>query len=206
VRLPGDPRAPSILFFPGNSGTQLKDSQEFLEALIGDLDWGATVWAYRGFDGSEGIPEPEALRSDAWREYSILLDEEGVPRERVHLVGFSLGSVMASSVAARVKTTPPASVILLGAFTEVDVAPLREQASLMHRYGTLPYLDAMAGPVLVVHGVSDDTVPVAQGRLVAGRLGQRATYVELPRLGHRELLHRTESLHVLRAFVAEHSR
>ena len=188
-----DAKAPWILFFPGNSGTVLEDSQKFLDALVGDGGWGAVVWAYRGFDGSGGAPKPELLVEDAWRQYQLVVRERGGSPARVHLIGFSLGTAIASTVEARAADQPPASVVLLAPMTVVDVSG--------DRYETLRYLDAFPGPALVLHGGSDDTLPVSGAHEVARRLGTRAHLVVLPGLRHFDLLESKAAVDVVRAFL-----
>ncbi|HLK35108.1 MAG TPA: hypothetical protein VKU41_00060 [Polyangiaceae bacterium] len=191
-----DASAPWIVFFPGNSGTVLEDSQKYLDALVGDRGWGAVVWAYRGFDGSGGAPKPELLVDDAWRQYQLVVQERGGSPAQVHVIGFSLGSAIASAVEARAADHPPASVVLLAPLTVVDVSG--------DSYETLRYLDAFRGPTLVLHGGSDDTLPVSGAREVANRLGTHAHLVVLPGLRHFDLLASKAAVDVVRSFTEGH--
>jgi pimeloyl-ACP methyl ester carboxylesterase len=202
-RRPADAtRAPWVLFFPGNSGTQLADAQRFLDALIGDRDWGAVVWAYRGFDGSGGKPDARVLADDAWSAADELTKTAPSGRDRVHLVGFSLGTSMVASVAARAAGSPFASTTLLAPLTEIDVRPPGSWFG-GHRYETLPYLASLPAPVLVVHGDADNSLPVAMGRTIAAQLGARARYVEVPGVDHLELLQDERALEATRLLIAQ---
>jgi pimeloyl-ACP methyl ester carboxylesterase len=202
-RRPAGARAPWILYFPGNSSSLLSEAQRFLDAAIGDRDWGAVVWSYRGFDGSGGKPEAGVFAEDAWKAAADLVKSEQVSRDRIHLVGFSLGTSMVAAVSARAGEARFATATLLAPLTEIDVHPEGWWFG-GHRYETLPYLAAMGGPVLVVHGSADDVLPASDAQLVAARLGDRARYVELPGVGHTQLLQDARASDLVREFVAQH--
>lgn len=198
VRAPRRPGAPTVLLFPGNSGQQLAEGQRFLEALGAGSDLGLAVFSYRGFDGSPGRFTQGALREDGVRVYAQLREETGAA---LHVVGFSLGTWVASAVAA---AQPPASLTLLAPFTELAIvgdSPLA-RLSTGERYETAPQLAPLQGPVLVLHGAADESLPVQMGREVAAALGPRARYQELPGVGHLGLLGEPRALQAVRDFVS----
>ena len=192
--------APWILFFPGNSSTLLAEAQQFLDALVGERDWGAVVWAYRGFDGSGGQPSPSVLADDGWKAAENLTRVEGCPRDRIHVVAFSLGTSVATAVSARAASASFASITLLAPLTKIDIGRAGWW-SRAHRYETLSHLAATVGPVLVVHGGADAVLPAEGGRLIAARLGLRARYVELASAGHIDLLQDPRAIDVIREFI-----
>jgi pimeloyl-ACP methyl ester carboxylesterase len=192
-----------VLFFPGNSSTVLADSQPFLDALVDGTDWGAAVYAYRGFDGSSGTPSPAACSSDALQQYTRLLQDEALERDRVHIVGFSLGTAIAVFVADRAGGQGLASLTLLAPLTEIEVTPPGQRFG-GDRYRTLDGLDAIGSPVLVVQGMADELLPPSGAALIADRLGGRARLVQLPGVGHG-LLHASGALDAVRTFISTHT-
>lgn len=201
-RRPSTANTPWVLFFTGNDAHPLEVGQRFLDALCAPGGWGGAVWAYRGFDGSEGRPSPEWLMDDAGRQYDDLVAREHVDPRRLHVVGFSLGTAMAAGVAARSTSSPVASLTLLSPTTELDMMPSRW--SFPQRFETTKYLSALAGPVLVMHGTKDDVLPVEGGRQIAHVLGARATYVEEPNLKHLDVPTSADVIDRVRAFIATH--
>jgi pimeloyl-ACP methyl ester carboxylesterase len=206
-RPPDSPGGAIVLFFPGNEGHPLEEGQRFLDALRGDHGWGSSVWAYRGFDGSDGRPTPEALARDGLDEYQWLLAQGG-DGARIHVVGFSLGTSIASYVAASAAGTPsgarrraPASLTLLAPLTEIELTT--GSWALPQRYETLSSLGAIACPVLVIHGAADHVLPIADGRAVAARLGERARFVEETGVGHLDLPENAAALGEVRSFLAQ---
>ena len=202
LREPATPAGPWILFFNGDSANTLRIGQRLLDALCTERGWGGVVWTYRGFDSSGGTPNPAALEADAIKVYSDLLIEQKIQPNQVHLVGFSLGTSIAAAVAAQAHQMPPATLTLLAPMTVVYLGE-RTQVRL-HRYETLKWLDGIASPTLVVHGTSDTTLKVEYGRAVAKSLGSRATLLEMPGLGHEELLVSPVVQAAIRAFIANH--
>jgi pimeloyl-ACP methyl ester carboxylesterase len=169
LREPATPAGPWVIFFSGNSAHLLSEGQQVLETLCAERGWGGAVWAYRGYDSSGGTPDPATLEGDGFKAYCALLAERQIPPAAVHLVGFSLGTAFATAVAARAHQDPPASLTLLAPMTQLYVGE-RTQLRL-HRYATLKWLRAIANPTLVIHGTSDTTLGVENGRAVVKALG-----------------------------------
>ncbi len=204
VRPPQRPDAPAVLFFAGNSHAQLAEGQRFLETLGGAQGYGLAVFAYRGFDGSEGTPTSEALRADGLAVYAHLAQGEWRAAGPLHVVGFSLGTGVALGVAAH---AAPASLTLLAPFTELTVVRPSPFARLLpgDRYDTRPALAQVRSPALVVHGSADSSLPVEMGRQVHAALGPTARYVELPGVEHVPLLSDPRALQAVRELVEAHA-
>jgi pimeloyl-ACP methyl ester carboxylesterase len=209
VRRPKAADAPWVLFYQGNDGAMLRVGQAFLDRLAADHDWGLAIFAYRGYDSSDGTARLTELGSDAPEILAQLCVTEHVDRGRVHLVGFSIGghlAVRAMSVAARLQPKP-ASLSLLAAVNDIVMVPRSFYAKLDpgDEFQTQPFLDAIPAPVLVVQGTADLALLGAeQGRAIAARLGTRARYLELPGVGHIDLLSLPASVNATQAFIAEH--
>ena len=199
LREPTSAAAPWLVFFNGNSNNLLREGQQLLDALCAEHGWGGVVWAYRGFDSSGGEPGPAVLVEDGVRSYRQLLEDRHLSPADVHLVGFSLGTTIASAVAARERDRPPASLVLMAPAGRLYMGD-KLQLRLDH-YETLRWLHSIASPVLVLHGRDDATLPIDNARRVAQALGPRATLLELPGRGHLDLLQATDAHEAIRAFV-----
>jgi pimeloyl-ACP methyl ester carboxylesterase len=205
VRRPNALDAPWILFFPGNDAKQLATAQKFLNRVRGDRDWGMAVWAYRGFDSSDGVPDRDALVRDATRIFDGLLVSEHLDPARVHLAAFSLGGYLAASVAGVAANggKKPASLSLLAAVENIAMvhASWAQRLVAGEVYEIQPLLEAVLGPVLVISGTEDEALGVDQGRKIAARLGTRARYVELQGAGHDALLESEPAFGAVRAMI-----
>lgn len=203
--------APWVLFYPGNDESQLERGQAFLKRLAGDTDWGLAVFAYRGYDASDGKAELSSLRADAPEIFAKLCQIESLSASRVHLAGFSIGghfSVHAAGVANR-RGQRAASLTLLASVDDIIMfQPSRwERLSRGEDYQTQPFLNDVPAPVLVVQGTADEALAgPQQGRDIARALGARATYQELEGVKHVPLLENAVALESVRAFIRSHAQ
>jgi pimeloyl-ACP methyl ester carboxylesterase len=210
VRAPRSPSAPWVLYYPGNDESQLDRGQAFLIQLGQSEDWGLAVFAYRGYDSSEGVPRLAELRSDAPEIFARFCAAQGVAPNRVHLVGFSIGGHMAVHAArtASMRGQRAATLTLLASVDDIVMVPPSpwQRLSPGEDYQTRPYLAEVPAPVLVLQGDADRALDGAgQGRAIAAALGSRATYEELPGVGHVALLSNGHALELVRNFVRAHS-
>ncbi|HTQ03952.1 MAG TPA: hypothetical protein VMI54_08840 [Polyangiaceae bacterium] len=210
VRRPTSPNAPWILFYPGNDESQLTRGQEFLIRLAGDTDWGLAVFAYRGYDGSDGRSELASLRADAPEILAQLCAAEKISPSKVHIIGFSIGghfAVHAAGGAAK-RGQRAATLTLLAGVNDIVMFTRSpwEKLSPGEDYQTRPYLADVPAPVLVLQGDADSAFHgPQQGRDIAAALGSRATYEELPGVDHVPILSDARALELVRNFVRAHS-
>jgi len=211
VRRPQSADAPWVLFYQGNDAHMLKVGQAFLSRLAENLDWGLAVFAYRGYDSSDGLPRLPLLAADAPQILEQLCATERTERGRVHLVGFSIGghiAVRAMTAAARLSPKPP-SLTLLASVNDITMVPrsFYDRFDPGDDFQTSPYLADVPAPVLVVQGTKDEALMgPEQGRAIAAALGSRAAYVELPGVGHVELMENGPALAAARKFILDHSK
>jgi pimeloyl-ACP methyl ester carboxylesterase len=211
LRRPKSPGAPWVLFYQGNDNAQLKVGQAFLERLAGERDWGLAVYAYRGYDSSDGIPYLSDLAADAPEILNQLCATETIDRGHVHIVGFSIGGHLAvrAMAAAQAVKPKPASLTLLASVDDIVMFRRSFYQSLDpgDDFQTRPLLDAIPVPVLVVQGTDDEALHgPQQGRDIAAKLGERAQYLELPGAGHIALLSNTRVISAVQEFISAHSK
>lgn len=203
--------APWVLFYQGNDAHMLRVGQAFLERLGESRDWGLAVFAYRGYDSSDGSARLSDLAADGPRILAELCKSENLDRERVHLVGFSIGGHLAARTMSAVTgdASRPASLSLLAAVYDIVMVPrsFYERFDPGDELKTEPFLQNIPAPVLVVQGTSDEALEgPAQGRAIAAKLGARAQYVELPGAGHVELLRDAAAIAATQEFIAAHAK
>jgi len=157
-----------VLVCHGNAGNiSLPMRQEWLRALIAE-GVGAVSFDYRGFGASDDGPlDEEALYRDARAVYEWMVRDRGIPASRIVIYGHSLGSGVATALAAHVEA---AGLILEGAFTSVpDVGaarypwlPVRLLAS--ERFASIQRMDSIAMPKLQLHATDDGVIPFEFGQ------------------------------------------
>jgi fermentation-respiration switch protein FrsA (DUF1100 family) len=155
---------PTVVIFHGNGGSLR--SQRYRLAYFKNAGMGVLLLAYRGYAGSDGSPSEEGLYIDA-RAALDWLGAQGVANERIVLYGESLGSGVATMMAAERKV---ALVVLESPYTStVEVAAWRFPFVPVHwlmsdRYESIARIGRIQAPLLVMHGADDEVVPQAFGR------------------------------------------
>lgn len=195
---PGGPASPEpaephrVIIFHGNGGQSVR-RDHFVRGFQSDRArgrWEVYLLEYPGFGSRPGDPSEEALVSAAQDAVSYLLDAD--PKRPVYVVGESLGTGVASQVAAANPQTVPA-ILLITPFTNlVDVgartAPrFLVRAVLRDRYDNEEALARYEGRVGVLLAGRDNVVPTDLGRrLYEGYDGPKRLWIQ-EEAGHNNL-------------------
>ena len=177
---------PTLLYFHGN-GAGLIDRADRLGKYQA-LGYGFFIAAYRSFAGSSGRPSEEALIADSRLAYDYLL-KQNIKPENIVVFGESLGSSMATQLAASVKV---GAVVLESAFTSAaNVGALRYpflpvNYLMKDQYRSDQYIGKVTVPVLVVHGGKDRVVPLEMGREMFELANEPKEFILLPEAGHND--------------------
>jgi acetyl esterase/lipase len=173
---------------------------------------------YRLVDAASGRHRWPAQLDDvqhAVRWVRAYAAQYGVDPERVGAYGWSAGGQLAALLGTRdtrdagspLAAYPSRVACVVDLAGDVDLAAytrppaLHEVVALLggtpaqvpERYreaSPLSWIDARTAPFLVIHGASDDVVPVAQSRRLVSALraaGVEVAYAELPDAGHGDL-------------------
>jgi uncharacterized protein len=156
------PPAPSaaILLFHG-IGDRLIYWQS-VQTLLAQHNIASLIFHYSGYGKSTGATTPHNLRQDAQAAYATLRSLIP-PFAPIHLLGFSLGSGVATDSAPHL-TPPPAGLILCQSFNSLRLA----SAALVHAalsplmpdiWQTHRTIADVRLPLLIVHGDADELFP-----------------------------------------------
>lgn len=169
-------KGPVLLFFHGNG-----EVIDFLPEEAGDfrsLGLGVLLVEYPGYGRSGGAPSEESITAAAVAAYDAIIGQKGVDPGRVVAFGRSLGGGAACALS---RQRPLAALILQSPFTSTRPFARRMllPGFLMRDvFDNRQTLADYGGPVLVLHGIHDDIIPVAHGRELA-RTARRGRLVEL---------------------------
>ena len=128
--------------------------------------WGYLMLEYRGYGGNPGQVSETGLLTDA-RAALATLGRMGIPPERVLLWGESLGTNLATRLAAE---APVAALLLEAPYTSIATIASRRypyvpvNTLLRDRFDSIAWIGRSRAPVLVMHGARDRIVPVEMGR------------------------------------------
>jgi hypothetical protein len=173
-----------VLFFHGNGGSIASYASDY-QPLIADGD-GLLAVEYRGYPGSTGSPTEAGLFADGEAAYAEAI-ALGFPSRRIVVIGASLGSAVAVSVAAKhavgalVLDSPPSSA--------ADVAAARywmypARWLILDPYRSDLLIGGVRAPLLIVHGDQDTVVPIRFGRRLYDLANEPKRFVQVPGAEH----------------------
>ena len=163
--VPRDKARGTVLFCHGNAGNishRIDSIRDF-----NHLGLSVFIFDYRGYGRSTGRPNEKRIYEDVEAAWRHLVEDRGIPPDRIVIFGRSLGGGPAAYIAAR---TEPAALILESTFTSlVDVGrhyyPYLPVGLLLRtRYSVAEYVREVKCPLLVAHSPDDDIIPYKLGR------------------------------------------
>lgn len=187
-----DPRA-VVIAFHGNADLaawQIPWAQELAKRS------GATVLVaeYRGYGGIPGTPTYQSAAADARGAFEFVRSR--LPSADVVLYGHSLGTAVATELAAHMGPRPPRALVLVSPFTSARAMAARmlvlpvpwvwQRISRVH-YDTRKLVAELESPVFVAHGSRDLNIPVSMGRQVYGAARRRGELLVVEGAGHNDV-------------------
>ncbi len=170
-----------ILVYCHGNGGNIGNRVPYLP-IFHSLGLSVVLWDYRGYGQSTGRPSEVGLYQDAKAVMDYLQTQRQIPPAQTVLYGESLGGGVASYLATQY---PVRGWVLAGTFTSaVDRAaelypflPVRWLAR--SRFDTRARLPQITAPVLVLHSVDDEIIPIHHGRALYAAANPPKTLVEL---------------------------
>jgi hypothetical protein len=180
-------RGIAVLVANGNGGNR-EGRAPLAQALVAE---GLTVlvFDYRGYGGNEGSPSERGLARDVRAAQRYLVNEVGVPAERILYFGESLGAAVVTELATEIA---PGGLVLRSPF--VDLASVGQthypflpvRLLLRDKFPLAKQLATVKAPVTVICGSADSTVPPDQSREVAQSAPTLKDLVEIPGADHND--------------------
>lgn len=179
-----------VLFFHGN-GVKAAWLDNWLTELSQRLDANVMAAEYRGFD-DDATPTEKGVVADSLAARDYLCERYQVAPTDLILFGNSLGGGCAVAVASQGGAK---ALILDRTFDRmVDVAanlyPFVPVRWLMrNRYDSLARMTVYHGPLISIHGTTDELIPIEHGRRLYDTCrSERKHWIEVEGLGHMERL------------------
>lgn len=198
VLSPRSPHAPArertvVIAFHGNADLAawtVPWARELVERT------GVTVFVpeFRGYAGIPGAPSYESAAADARGALEFTRSE--LQPSRIVLFGHSLGSALATELAAHMHPEAPAALVLQSPFTSAREMATRmlvppipwlwRRISRVH-YDTRSLVAGLAAPVSVSHGARDLNIPARMGRQVFHAAREPAELLIVEGAGHNDV-------------------
>jgi pimeloyl-ACP methyl ester carboxylesterase len=178
--------APTVIYFGGNA--------EEVSWTISDQrwprDWTIVGVNYRGYGTSEGKPGEPALTADALVIYDAVTKRDDVDPRRIVVFGRSLGTAIATHLAAE---RPVAGAILVSPYDSMTAIGklhypwLPVSLLLRHRFDAVPDAKRNTMPMLAIVGGADSIIPAERSRALFDAWAGPKTWLVVPRAGHNDL-------------------
>jgi hypothetical protein len=188
-----------ILYFGGNAERIEHNRDAFARLFPGRSVY---LVAYRGYGASDGAPEEEAMIDDALALFDDVRARH--PGQRIAAIGRSLGSGVASQVAAR---RPVERLALVTPFDSMVGAAQAHYPFfpvdwlLQERYESSRALRAFAKPVLIVQAGRDDVVPAEATRRLIAALPRPPQRLRIDAADHNDIAAHPEYATALSGFL-----
>ena len=179
----------AMIFLHGNAGN-LSSRLHFLRFLSTRLSVSCSILImdYPGYGKSNGKPTEKHCYATADAAYRYLVDREHYSPDQILFFGRSLGAAVALHGA--VKHTC-AGLIMESGFISVsemakDVFPFLPGLNLLarQRFDNGHNIKLLQVPLLIMHGGSDDIIPVRHSRKLKTMAPGKVFYHEFPKAGH----------------------
>ena len=180
--------APVVLYLHGNAG-HIGHRGARIRGIAGQ-GWGALFVEYRGYGGNPGTVSEAGLHRDAAAGLATLR-QRGIAAARIVVWGESLGSGLATALAARGAV---GAVVLETPYTAIaDIARQRYPFApvdllLKDRFESLVHMPAIRAPILVAVAGRDQVVPPAMGAALHAAATAPAELWIAPQAGHNDLM------------------
>lgn len=199
LRPKGEPLG-TVLFLHGNAENVSTHVNSVLWLVLSG--YRVVLFDYRGYGKSEGTATMDGVHTDALAAIDAVFGMAGVDRDRVAVLGQSLGGAVAVyAVANSPHKARIRGLVVDSAFSgyrEIAREKLAEVALIRHlrsplsrlvtdRYSPRLWIGRVAPiPVLIIHGDADPVVPSAHGERLYALAGEPKALWIVPGAGHIE--------------------
>lgn len=203
-RLHKGERYPLVIVYGGVR----REISEFVQEARGPGRWGWLMVNYRGFGLSGGVPTERAVLEDSKLVYDWAASQPDVDASNIVLLGRSLGSYVAVTVAAArraraaILATPFDSAVALG---EKRFPHLPVRWFVGDRFDPAALAPAISMPALFVLAEKDEITPAENGRALAQKWGGLKELVLLPGATHSGIESREEFWNSVGTFLKRFS-
>ncbi len=178
--------APAVIYFGGNA--------EEVSWTLADAHW-PREWTivgvnYRGYGASEGAPGETALAADALAIYDAVTRREDIDPRRIVVFGRSLGTAIATHLAAE---RPVVGAVLVSPYDSMTAIGQKHypwlpvSLLLRHRFDAIPDAQRNTMPLLAIVGGSDSIIPNERSRALFDAWAGPKTWQVVPGADHNDL-------------------
>ena len=193
-------KSPLVIYFGGNAAlasSMLKYSDYFEDRSLLSVN-------YRGYGMSQGKPSEKNLFADSLLIYDQFSNRDDVDKENIVIMGYSLGSGVATYVA---QNRSPRAVILAAPFDSITNV-VQAKLSFMpvkpfvkHPFDSLSRASSISSPLLVLMGSEDTLIPNKHSMNLAKNWGGTCKIKIIENKGHNDMTRDQAYLNSIKEFL-----
>lgn len=188
-----------VVVFHGNGGSAC--DREYYQAFLRQTDASFLFVEYAGYAGDPETATMERILLNV-RDTASVLQQRGY--KNILIIGESLGTGPASYLATLLPEENTAGIILVSTYTDVASVAAHHYPYLPVRYllidnfTPIKWLSQSRGPVAIIHGSNDKTLPIEVSKQLARSISpDRLSYYEIENAGHNDLFGQDEAVEAL---------
>jgi len=161
------PKAKDTILYSHGNATDVGMQSYAVETLVIACRVNVLFYDYTGYgySGKPGLPSPAHIESDIQAAFDYLVNDAGIPANRIILYGQSLGSVPSCILAKKHRVK--GMVIHAGLASAIRVLkPSLNKSPWFDLFRNADYIKEAKCPVFVIHGTLDQAVPFSNGKLL----------------------------------------
>jgi hypothetical protein len=183
--LPAEGATRALLFLHGNAGNASHRLPNAAELVA--LGTNVLLLDYRGYGLSDGSPSEAGVYADARAGLGYLIEERGIPEDRIVVFGRSVGGAVAVDL---VQDRAIAGLILESTFTSASamarsLLPLAAPFVRGH-FDSENKIARLRAPLLFFHGDRDEIVPYGLGRQLFEAAPEPKAFETIEGAGHND--------------------
>ena len=183
VYLPNPASKYTIVYIHGNA-EDLGDIQPVLQYLQ-NIGFSVFAYDYRGYGTSQGKPSERHAYQDTVTAYNYLIQQLGVPPQRIIAFGRSVGGGSAVDLATR---KPLAGLIMESCFTSAFRAVIPFPILPFDKFRNIDKIKKVNCPVLVMHGKADEVISFQHGQKLFAAVSEPKLSLWVDQAGHNDLM------------------
>ena len=179
---PADGAGLATLYLHGNAGNVSHRGSHI--RAVNEAGTSILVIDYRGYGTTPGRPTTGNTCRDADTAFQYLVNDLGVPANRIIIHGHSVGGGPALTVA---KKYDPAGVIIESSFTSAFRVLSRWPIFPFDKFINSSRIARINCPLLVIHGADDHIIPPWHGQALYDKARDPKTFCLLPDASHNDI-------------------
>jgi len=159
-----------------------------------------------GYGNSEGTPSQKNLYLNALNTYDYVIKEFNLDPSNIVIMGRSLGSAVASYLAANRKN---AGLVLVTPFDSIANVAAEHykyfpvKLLLKHKFSTIDFFSRITSPILVIAARKDEIITVKSLNNVKNKLGDNNEFVLYDGVGHNTIQNHYQYYDVINKFITK---